>query len=232
MKRLWKGERVGDYAGLLGEMPYIYLGDWLAEDIPVLYCGFGPKSLAFAGTVFDGVILHTFLSNEALARAVELVRSGAESAGRDPMAVKIWSVLATAHEPTREQRLRYLVARMATYLQAPGYGDLLVTANAWDPKVLDRFRAHPVVAEMRGGIDTVASLEQLSEIEALIPEEWLPAAAGTAEHCAERLEEQFRAGADGIILHASEPRDLAPVLDAYARVRDEKRFTARTARPA
>jgi probable F420-dependent oxidoreductase len=232
MKRLWRGERVGDYAGPLGEMPYVYLGDWLQEDIPILYCGFGPKGLAFAGSVFDGVILHTFLSNDALARAVELVRRGAERAGRDPLAVKVWSVLATAHAPTREQRLRYLVARMATYLQAPGYGDLLVTANAWDPKVLDRFREHPLVAEMRGGIDTVATLDQLSEIEALIPEEWLPAAAGTAEHCAQRLVEQFQAGADGIVLHASQPAELAPVLDAYARVRDEKRFAAQSARPA
>jgi 5,10-methylenetetrahydromethanopterin reductase len=232
MKRLWKGERVGDYAGPLGNMPYIYLGDWLEEDIPILYCGFGPKSLAFAGTVFDGVILHTFLSNEALARAVELVRRGAERAGRDPVAVKVWSVLATAHLPTDEQRLRYIVARMATYLQAPGYGDLLVAANAWDPKVLDTFREHPLVAEMRGGIDTVATLEQLATIEALIPVEWLPAAVGTADHCAQRVREQFQAGADGVILHASRPDELAPILEAYAGVRDAARFAGRSARPA
>jgi 5,10-methylenetetrahydromethanopterin reductase len=232
MKRLWRGERVGGYTGPLGELPYVYLGDWLEEEIPILFCGFGPKSLAFAGTVFDGVILHTFLSNEALVRAVALVRNGAERAGRDPLGVKVWSVLATAHEPSDEERLRYLVARMATYLQAPGYGELLVAANGWDSQVLDRFREHPLVAEMRGGIDTVANLEQLSQIAALIPDAWLPAAVGSAEQCAQRLVEQFRAGADGVILHASRPAELAPILEAYARVRDDARFVGRSERPA
>jgi 5,10-methylenetetrahydromethanopterin reductase len=232
MKRLWKGERVGDYAGPLGELPYVYLGDWIDEDIPILYCGFGPKSLEFAGGVFDGVILHTFMSNEAVAGAVALVQRGAEKAGRDPLAVKVWSVLATLHAPSDEQRLRGLVARMATYLQAPGYGELLVAANGWDAGVLHRFREDALVAEMRGGIDTVATLEQLAHIEALIPEEWIPAAVGTGEACRERIVEQFRAGAYGVILHASHPRELAPILDAYARARDVARFAGRRARPA
>ena len=85
---------------------------------------------------------------------------------------------------------------------------------------------------MRGGIDTVATLQQLSQIAALIPEEWLPAAVGSAEQCAHRLVEQFRAGADGVILHASQPGELAPVLDAYDRMRDRARFAHRSARPA
>jgi alkanesulfonate monooxygenase SsuD/methylene tetrahydromethanopterin reductase-like flavin-dependent oxidoreductase (luciferase family) len=121
---------------------------------------------------------------------------------------------------------------MATYLQAPGYGELLVTANGWDTEVLDRFRENPLVAEMRGGIDTVATLEQLARIATLIPEQWLPAAVGSAEQCAHRVVEQFRAGADGVIFHASQPAELAPVLDAYAKVRDHARFVGRSARPA
>jgi 5,10-methylenetetrahydromethanopterin reductase len=232
MKRLWKGERVGGYSGPLGELPYVYLADWLSENIPILFCGFGAKSLAFAGSVFDGVILHTFLSDAALARAVKTVRQGAEQAGRDPASVKVWSVLATAHESNEEKRLRYLVARMATYLQAPGYGDLLVAANGWDAKVLDAFRENELVASMRGGIDSVATLEQLAAIEALIPEEWLPAAVGSAAQCAARVVDQFRSGADGVIFHASTASELAPVLQAYGRVRDGARFAGRVNRPA
>jgi len=232
MKRLWRGERVGGYAGPLGEIPYVYLADWLDEDIPILFCGFGAKSLEFAGSVFDGVILHTFFSDEALATAVKTVRRGAERAGRDPASVKVWSVLATVHEPSEEMRLRRLVARMATYLQAPVYGDLLVAANGWDSRTLDAFREHPLIAGMRGGIDGLATLEQLGEIDALIPKEWLPAAVGSAAECAARLVDQFAAGADGVILHASHPGELAPVLQAYRSVRDGARFAKRTARPA
>jgi 5,10-methylenetetrahydromethanopterin reductase len=231
MKRLWRGERVGGYAGLLGEMPYVYLADWLDEDIPILFCGFGAKSLEFAGSVFDGVILHTFLSDEALTNAANAVRRGAERAGRDPASVKVWSVLATVHEPSEEMRLRYLVARMATYLQAPIYGELLVAANGWDQRTLDAFREHPLVAGMRGAIDGLATLDELGEIERLIPKEWLPAAVGSAEQCARRIVDQFRAGADGVILHASKASELAPVLPAYRRVRDAARFARRTNRP-
>jgi 5,10-methylenetetrahydromethanopterin reductase len=232
MKRLWRGERIAGYEGPLGEMPYVYLADWLSEEIPILFCGFGTKSLAFAGSVFDGVILHTFLSDDALATAVKTVRQGAEMAGRDPASVKVWSVLATALEPNEEKRLRYLVARMATYLQAPVYGDLLVAANGWDTTVLDAFRASDLVASMRGGIDSVATLEQLGEIERLIPKDWLSAAVGSAEACAARVVDQFKAGADGVIFHASTATELAPVLDAYRRIRDDARFAGRTARPA
>ena len=131
-----------------------------------------------------------------------------------------------------ETRLRYLVARMATYLQAPVYGDLLVAANGWDAKILDAFREHPLVAGMRGAIDGLATLEELGEIEALIPKEWLPAALGSADRCAARIVDQFRAGADGVILHASRPNELVPVLEAYRRVRDSARFVRRTNRPA
>jgi len=220
MKKLWRGERVVGYDGPLGNYPYLHMSDWLDEEIPILFVGFGPRSLEFAGGVFDGVILHTFLSDEALARSVQRVRQGAEKAGRKPESVKVWSVLATVCEPTHETWLRYMVARMGTYLQAPDYGELLVAVNDWDPAVLEAFRAAPVVAGMGGGIDSRATLEQLEEIATLIPEHWLPAACGSAEVCARRFQDQFRQGVDGVVIHASQPWEFAPVLEPYRRLRD------------
>jgi hypothetical protein len=84
---------------------------------------------------------------------------------------------------------------------------------------------------MPGGIDSVASLDQLREIRDLIPEGWLPAAVGDAEQCARRYLDQFAAGAHGIVIHASTPDEAAPVLDAYARVRPAERFAGRTRYP-
>ena len=230
MKQLWRGERVS-YNGVLGHFPYLHMSDWINDDIPLLFVGFGEKSLAFAGSVFDGVILHTFITDEALARAVSIIRNAAEQAGRDPLAVKIWSVLAVAHEPDEETYLRYIVARMATYLQAPAYGELLVALNQWDASVLAAFRADETVRNMPGAIDSVATLEQLQHIRSLIPESWLPAAVGNAQQCAERFNDQFRAGADGVILHASKPNEFAPVLEAYQTVRDHARFAGCSNRP-
>jgi 5,10-methylenetetrahydromethanopterin reductase len=215
LRTLWRGGKVMGHDGPAGKLPYLSMGDWIAADIPVHFVGFGAQSLRFAGAHFDGVHLHTFISDAGLQRAVALVREGAQAAGRDPGAVKIWSVLATAVNPSREDYLRKLVARMATYMQAPGYAELLVELNGWDRAVLDAFRASPVVASIPGGIDSVATLEQLEQIATLIPEDWLPAAIGTPLECATSWRRQLALGADGIVIHGSTPTEFAPVLEAY-----------------
>ena len=75
-------------------------------------------------------MLHTFLTDETLARSVRTIRRAAEEAGRDPASVRIWAVLATVEESIPEEvALRKLVGRLATYLQ--GYGEVLVDANGW-----------------------------------------------------------------------------------------------------
>ena len=231
MRNLWKGQRVMGYEGPLGNFPYLHMNGGLDEDIPLVFCCYGPRSLEFAGSIFDAVILTTFLSDAAVAKAVKLVRQGAEKAGRDPDQVKVWSVLATAHEPDEEMHLRYIIARLATYMQAPDLGDMYVDINDWDPAVLQRFRENPTVAGMTGGIDSVATLAQLREIETLIPKEYLHAACGDAATCAQRWQDQFKAGADGVIIHASTPQEFEPVLHAYAKIRDNERFRNRTNRP-
>ena len=232
MRKLWKGERVFGHDSSLGKFPYLHQAEWMDESIPLLMTAFGQKSLEFAGSVFDGVILHTFMSDEAVRRAVSLVRRGAEKAGRDPRSVKVWSVLAVACEASEERRLKLLTARMATYLQAPAYGELLFAINGWDPKGLAEFPNHDAVKSIPGGIDSVATTDQLRAIRDIIPADWLPAADGSAVQCARRIVDQFDAGADGVILHASLPDEFAPALEAYAKIRPAERFAGRTGRPA
>jgi 5,10-methylenetetrahydromethanopterin reductase len=120
---------------------------------------------------------------------------------------------------------------MATYLQAPQYGELLFGINGWDPQGLADFRAHPAVRAIPGAIDSIATTEQLRAISGAIRSEWLPAADGTPEQCARRIADQFAAGADGVILHASLPHEAAPAVEAYAKIRDAARFAGRTGRP-
>ena len=215
LRTLWRGEKVLGYEGALGNLPYLNMGDWMAADIPVHFVGFGPRSLRFAGAHFDGVHLHTFISPEGLQRAVALVREGAADAGRDPDSIKIYSVVATALEPTREDILKKLVARMATYMQAPGYAETLVELNGWDREVLAAFRASEVVGSIPGGIDSIATAEQLEQISELIPKEWFPAATGSAGDCARRWREDLAAGVDGVVIHGSAPVEFAPIVEAY-----------------
>jgi alkanesulfonate monooxygenase SsuD/methylene tetrahydromethanopterin reductase-like flavin-dependent oxidoreductase (luciferase family) len=194
------------------------------EDIPLGFVAFGPNSLALGGRCFDAVVLHTFFTGATVERCVATVRRAAEEAGRDPAAVRIWSCYATVGDHLPEPlRLKKTVGRLATYLQ--GYGDLLVATNGWDPDVLARFRADVVVASFPGALDAKADTATLEHVATLLPDEWLePAATGDAARCAERVLRQFDLGVDGVIMHGATPTELAPVVDAYRKVRPAARF--------
>lgn len=216
MRRLWRGEAVFGHDGPAGSYPVLSLGNEIdAADIPLALVAFGPNSLRLGGRVFDDVILHTFFTDETLARCVATVKQAAEEAGRDPDAVRVWSCFATVGDHLPEDlRLKKTVGRLATYLQ--GYGDLMVQTNGWDPAVLAAFRSDPVVASIPGAIDQIATTEQLTHLAELLPDEWLaPAATGSPEQCAAAVRGQLDLGADAVILHGATPTELTPVVEAY-----------------
>jgi probable F420-dependent oxidoreductase len=215
MRRLFRGEVIMGHDGPAGSYPVLHLSVDLDEYLPMSLAAFGPNSLALGGRAFDQVILHTFFTDEQTARGVQTVKAAAGEAGRDPDSVRVWSCFATIGDHISEPlRLKKSVGRLATYLQ--GYGDLLVRTNDWDPAVLERFRADEVVGGIAGGIDSLATTEQLEHIAGLLPDEWLAAAAtGSPEQCADAVQGQFDLGCDGVILHGATPTELAPIVDAW-----------------
>jgi 5,10-methylenetetrahydromethanopterin reductase len=230
LRALWSGGAVIGHDGPAGRFPFLQQDPTFAEDIPILLVALGERTLEFAGRVADAVVLHTFFTDEALARCVAAVRRGAERAGRDPAAVRVWSVLATVGDHIdEERRLRKLAGRLATYLQ--GYGDVLVRANGWDVQELARIRAADVMTGARGALDATATLDELRALDELLPGEWLAASAtGSPKACAGRILDQYAAGADAVILHGATPAELEPVVAAYREVRPE-RFAGVPANP-
>lgn len=215
MRRLWHGEVVIGHDGPAGRFPALALDPDFREGIPLLLSAFGPNSLELGGRCFDEVLLHTYFTDETLQRCVRTVKESAERAGRDPASVKVWSCYATIGDWLPDDvRLKKTVGRLATYLQA--YGDLLVRTNGWDPAVLARFRADPLVAGFRGALDGKATTSELEHVATLIPDEWLaPAGAGTPEQCATAVAGQLALGADGVVLHGASPDELRPIVDAH-----------------
>ncbi|MBJ7461984.1 MAG: TIGR03857 family LLM class F420-dependent oxidoreductase [Mycolicibacterium sp.] len=220
MRRLFRGETIVGHDGPMGRYPLLRLGQDYDVDIPMGMVAFAPNSLEMAGRVMDQVILHTFFTDETLARCVQTVKSSAERAGRNPDDVKVWSCLATIgdHIP-EDMRMRKLVGRLATYLQ--GYGDLMVRTNRWDPQVLQRFRDDAVVRSFHeGGLQAIDSpttpIDKLEHIATLLPAEWTaPAATGSAQSCVATIREQLALGADGVILHGATPAELEPIVAVY-----------------
>lgn len=221
LRRLWAGEQFA-HDGPIGTYPFLFPLSPLEEKIPLLMVSIGPKSMALAGRIADAVVLHTFMSDEAVSRSVAAVRRSAEEAGRDPASVRVWACTAVIDQDAMDEqtRLRKTVGRLATYLQ--GYGDTLVDANDWDPALLKKFKEDPFVAGFGGAFDAVGTTEDLERLaDGLIPAEWLSAhITGSARSCAEQVRDQFGAtGVDSIIMHGVNPDQLAGVAAAYAEVR-------------
>jgi probable F420-dependent oxidoreductase len=232
LRRLWAGEKVFGHDGPAGRFAYLS-SDYVCEPPPPLVlAALGPKTQVLAGRAFDAVLLHSHWTDRAVAECVARVRRGAEKAGRDPSRVQVWSCLVTACELPEPVELRHVVRRMTTYLQIPGYGELIVDANGWDRAVLERLRAHPV---LEGRVADAAEFtdDELRALRDVYPAEWIVAgnAVGSAAHCARRIVDQFDAGATGVILHASAPGEMRTLLDAYAAVRPAWRFDDRSAVP-
>jgi probable F420-dependent oxidoreductase len=214
MRRLFRGEVIFGHDSPAGRYPILHLDGTLDEEVRLGLTAFGPNTLALAGRAFDEVVLHTYFTDETTARCVRTVREAAERAGRDPASVRIWSCFATIGDNIPEdRRLMKSVGRLATYLQ--GYGALLVRTNGWDPAVLARILADPVVSGVMG-LDVSGTTEQLEHVAELIPTEWFTASAtGSPAACVAAVRGQFDLGCDGVIMHGASPAELAPIIEQY-----------------
>jgi 5,10-methylenetetrahydromethanopterin reductase len=220
IRRLCRGEKVS-YDGPAGRFPHLRLGDLPdVPPLPIVMAAIGPKSLAVAGRAFDGVLLHPFLTAEAVGRSAEIVRRAAEEAGRDPASVRVCATVVTAPDLAPEEEAAVVGGRAVTYFQIPSFGELLAGVNGWDTGPLDRLRAAPQLAGLRGAADNVFTRDQLTDVSKLLPPEWLEtgAAMGTAAVCAARMAEYLDAGADELVLHGTTPELLASAVGHFTKV--------------
>lgn len=214
MQRLWAGETV-NYEGIMGNFPMLKLTDKHdGPPPPIIFTAIGPKSLEFAGTHCDGVLLHPFVSPQGVRNSAKIVRDAAENAGRDPLAVRIYHNIIVAPDLPKDEEDAVVRGRAITYFELPGFGDLIVEINEWDKSVLDQIRAHPKIACLNGKpADQAYTRQELVDVGQILPQQWIDdgAAVGTAAQCADQLMAYLDAGADEILLHGAAPKDMGPL---------------------
>jgi 5,10-methylenetetrahydromethanopterin reductase len=84
--------------------------------IPIYLGVTGPKALALAGEIADGVILNGFVSLEYTKRAIEIVRSSARASGRDPDEIEITGSVVVSVDANRQGALDVVRPLVALYL--------------------------------------------------------------------------------------------------------------------
>ena len=84
--------------------------------IPIYLGVTGPKALALAGEIADGVILNGFVSLDYTKRAIEIVRSSARASGRDPNDVEISGSIVVSVAAERKTAIDAARPLVALYL--------------------------------------------------------------------------------------------------------------------
>lgn len=220
LRRLWAHERIVDHDGPAGRFPNLDFDDF--PDIappPLLLAAIGPRTLALAGRAFDGVLLHPFLTPDAVARSRAIVREAAETAGRDPDKVTIYHQLVMAPDMTPQQEDKAVHARIAAYMSYPGFGEPILEMNGWDAADLVPFRAAvaDAVARNKAAGSPLKGRDVLIEPSRKIPPQWLrdSAGLGAAADCASMLHRYLDAGADQIVVHGVTPDALESTVSAF-----------------
>ena len=217
LQRLWRGERVS-YSGPLGQFPHLQLEDVQHLQAPPIWFGTlgQPKGAAVAAACFDGVLLPPVFTPEATETIVGRLRAECERIDRDPASLHVAQSVITDLDETETRALAH--ARAVTYLDAPGYGEMLVQLNGWDPAVLPRLRDHDQFKDMTTEVSDLSfHRTELLGPASLVPDEWMEQACalGPVAKCVETLRRFRAAGADEIVTYGSTPNQNAALAHAW-----------------
>jgi alkanesulfonate monooxygenase SsuD/methylene tetrahydromethanopterin reductase-like flavin-dependent oxidoreductase (luciferase family) len=127
-----------------------------ARPVPIYYSATGPKALALAGELADGVVLTVGSSMSELDEKIAQVRAGAEKAGRDPQSIDIWAYSFCSVRDSRTEALAdissFLASTAAHQLKNKYFFDR-VPENL-KPKVLEVQRRYDVTQHtVAGGVN-------------------------------------------------------------------------------
>jgi len=196
----------GDFVHLDKVKLDVAFGDASPRDIPIYIGATGPKMLQLAGEICDGVVLNYVVSVDYIRNAVELVRQGAERAGKTLDDVDRPELLVCClSDDDPQAAMMEGKALVAYYL---GTEPHIMKASNVDEELIAR------VQEYVGWPATEADYRRAAEI---IPDDVVRnlMAVGTTRQCQEKVAEYIDAGVTCPILYPMMD-DIKPVIDAFA----------------
>ncbi len=163
----------------------------LRAEVPIHLGVTGPRALALAGEIADGVLLNGFLPVEYVPRAAASIRAAALAAGRDPGAVEIAGSTAVSVDDDPARAIWLARPMVTTYLA--------LFPNIARESGIDPDRLLAIVAAWRaGGLSRAARLVQDEDIRRL-------ACAGAPEEVRHALAVRRAAGVDLPVISFVDP---------------------------
>ena len=173
------------------------------ERVPIYMAAIGPKALKTAGALADGVLLNAYVSPGYVKWAVDVVRTSAQEAGRDPESVRIACMLVMRMTPNPEEVRQGLKQKLVRLYAEPHVGETLLETAGFDPGTAGRLRRLYADDDMDGAVRLVT--DNMVDSCYVI---------GPPEQCRERVEEYVRAGVDEPLLlpRLEDYRDVAEAM--------------------
>jgi len=196
----------GDFVHLDRVKLDVAFGDTSPRDIPLYIGATGPKMLELTGEICDGVVLNYVVSVDYIRSAVELVRQGAEKAGKTLADVDRPELLVCClSDDDPQAAMMEGKALVAYYL---GTEPHIMKASKVDEGLIKK------VQEFVGWPATEADYRRAAE---LIPDDVVRnlMAVGTTRQCQDKVAEYIDAGVTCPILYPMMD-DIKPVIDAFA----------------
>jgi len=209
MRRLLNMETVtfdGDFVQVKGIELDVVHGRKEPRNVPIMIGATGPKMLALAGEISDGVVLNYCVPVEYNDMAIEQIKKGVERAGRsmdevDRPQLIVCSVSEDREEAIDQSRelLTHYLAQQPHIAQASGVED-------------------EIVEEIQSILGWPATHEQIQEAKHLVPESLINriTASGTPEEAKEKVDRYREHGCTNPILYPV-GGDYKLLIDTFAR---------------
>jgi 5,10-methylenetetrahydromethanopterin reductase len=164
--------------------------NWGKSSLPIYVAAHGPKALALAGAVADGVIIGIGVGKEIVQDALEALSRGAARSGRPLHSLDVWWHLGANIAPSRDEAIagiRFNLASKVNHLiRFPSREKHIPTDCA---EALERIhRGYNYLEHLRpGGSGVNAQLVRESGMENYLADRY--AMVGTPDECLSRLEQ-------------------------------------------